>query len=193
MAKNARRQAMLEAALQIVGEEGCAALTHRRVAERAGVSLSATTYYFRSKEDMLEQALLVSAERELSELADVHDAFDPAVVAVEDWACQLARVLAAETRGKRRTMLLAQFEMDLYAARRPPLRRAVGELNARYAALIEPVLRQAGASDPAAGAKFFVAAVTGLLLEQAACPVRDFAHAILAPAIVRMIRSLAAD
>ena len=118
MAKNARRQAMLEAALQIVGEEGCAALTHRRVAERAGVSLSATTYYFRSKEDMLEQALLVSAERELSELADVHDAFDPAVVAVEDWACQLARVLAAETRGKRRTLLLAQFEMDLYAARR---------------------------------------------------------------------------
>jgi len=54
VAKNARRQAMLEAALQIVGEEGCAALTHRRVAERAGVSLSATTYYFRSKEEVLE-------------------------------------------------------------------------------------------------------------------------------------------
>jgi TetR/AcrR family transcriptional regulator, regulator of biofilm formation and stress response len=192
MDRNGRRQVMLDAALQIVGEEGCGALTHRRVAERAGVSLSATTYYFKSKEDMLEQALLLSADRQLGELAVVHDRFDLDVLPLEDWAAQLAHVLAAETRGQRRTMLLAQFEMDLYAARRPPLRKAVRELNARYAGLIEPVLRQAGVGDPESGARFFVASVTGLLLEQAACPARDFARAILAPGIVRLIRSLAA-
>src|SRR5690242_19138576 len=122
---------MLEAALQIVGEEGAAALTHRRVAERAGVSLSATTYYFSSKDDILEQALLLSADRELGELASVHDRFHLAVLPLEEWASQLAGVLAAETRGRRRTMLLAQFEMDLYAARRPSLRKAVSELNVR--------------------------------------------------------------
>ena len=183
---------MLEAALLIVGEEGCAALTHRRVAQRAGVSLSATTYYFRSKDDILEQALLLSADRELGELAAIHELFDPAVMTLEKWAARLARVLAAETRGRRRTMLLAQFEMDLYAARRPALRKAVRELNTRYAALIEPVLRRAGAADPATGARFFVAAVTGLLLAQASCPVPDFADDVLAPAIVRVIGSLAA-
>lgn len=182
---------MLEAALMIVGEEGCAALTHRRVAERAGVSLSATTYYFRSKDDLLEQALRLSADRELSELAAIHEMFDPAVLAIEKWAALLAGVLAAETRGAGRTMLLAQFEMDLYAARRPPLREAVRELNARYAALVEPIMSRVGAADAAAGAKFFVAAVTGLLLEQASCPVPDFADGVLAPAIVRMIESLA--
>ncbi|MGI9007655.1 MAG: TetR/AcrR family transcriptional regulator [Streptosporangiaceae bacterium] len=193
MDRNARRQVMLDAALRIVGEEGSAALTHRRIAERAGVSLSATTYYFSSKEDILEQALLLSADRELGELAAVHDRFDLAVIPLEEWASQLAHVLAAETRGRRRTMLLAQFEMDLYAARRPALRKAVRELNARYAALIEPVLRRAGARDPVAGARFFVASVTGLLLEQAACPARDFARGVLTPGIVRLIRSLAAD
>jgi DNA-binding transcriptional regulator YbjK len=185
-------QAILDAALRLVGEEGTSALTHRRVAESAGVSLSATTYYFRSKVQILEQALFLAAERELTELSVVHDLFDPATMTLEEWASRLARVLAAETMGKRRVMLLAQFEMDLYAARHPRLRAAVRELNARYAALIEPVLVRLGARETTQSAKLFVAAVTGLLLEQAACPVPDFADAVLAPAIASLLRSMSA-
>jgi DNA-binding transcriptional regulator YbjK len=183
-------QAILDAAVRVVGEDGASALTHRRVAERAGVSLSATTYYFRSKAQILEQALFLASERELTELSVVHDLFDPAVMTVEEWAARLARVLAAETRGRRRIMLLAQFEMDLYAARHQRLRAAVRELNARYAALIEPVLVRLGARETTSNAKLFVAAVTGLLLEQASCPVPDFADGVLAPAIVTLLRSM---
>jgi TetR/AcrR family transcriptional regulator, regulator of biofilm formation and stress response len=180
-------QAILDAALRLVGQGGTSALTHRRVAEIAGVSLSATTYYFRSKAQILEQALFLAAERELTELSAVHDLFDPATMTLEEWAARLARVLAAETKGKRRVMLLAQFEMDLYAARHPRLRAAVRELNARYSALIEPVLVRLGAREPATGARLFVAAVTGLLLEQASCPMPDFADGVLAPAIVALL------
>lgn len=185
-------QAILDAALRLVGQEGTSALTHRRVAEVAGVSLSATTYYFRSKAQILEQALFLAAERELTELSAVHDLFDPATITLEEWAAMLARVLAAETKGKRRVMLLAQFEMDLYAARHPRLRAAVRELNTRYAALIEPVLVRLGAREAASSARLFVAAVTGLLLEQASCPMPDFADAVLAPAIVTLLRSMSA-
>jgi len=185
-------QAILDAAVRVVGEDGASALTHRRVAERAGVSLSSTTYYFRSKAQILEQALFLASERELTELSVVHDLFDPAVMTVEEWAARLARVLAAETRGRRRIMLLAQFEMDLYAARHPRLRAAVRELNARYAALIEPVLVRLGARETTRNARLFVAAVTGLLLEQASCPVPDFADSVLAPAIVTLLRSMSA-
>ena len=39
----ARREAILRAAIELVGEEGPDALTHRAVAERAGVAVSATT------------------------------------------------------------------------------------------------------------------------------------------------------
>lgn len=185
-------QAILDAALRLVGEEGTSALTHRRVAETAGVSLSATTYYFRSKAQILEQALFLAADRELTELSAVHDLFDPAIMTLEEWAARLARVLAAETKGRRRVMLLAQFEMDLYAARHPRLRAAVRELNARYAALIEPVLVRLGARETARSARLFVAAVTGLLLEQASCPVPDFTDGVLAPAIVTLLRSMSA-
>jgi len=190
--RSAVPQAILDAALRLVGQEGTSALTHRRVADIAGVSLSATTYYFRSKAQILEQALFLAAERELTELSVVHDLFDPATMTVEEWAGRLARVLAAEAKGKRRVMLLAQFEMDLYAARHPRLRAAVRELNARYAALIEPVLVRLGARETATSAKLFVAAVTGLLLEQASCPVPDFADDVLAPAIVTLLRSMSA-
>lgn len=183
-------QAILDAALRVVGEEGASALTHRRVAERAGVSLSATTYYFRSKAQILEQALFLASERELTELSAVHDLFDPATMTLEEWAHRLARVLTGETKGRRRIQLLAQFEMDLYAARHPRLRAAVSELNARYAALIEPVLVRLGAEEATKNAGLFVAAVTGLLLEQVSCPVPDFGDKVLAPAIMTLLRAM---
>lgn len=42
----------MEAAASLVLERGPAEVTHRRVAERAGASLSATTYYFRDLEEL---------------------------------------------------------------------------------------------------------------------------------------------
>jgi TetR/AcrR family transcriptional regulator, regulator of biofilm formation and stress response len=192
-AKVDRRQAILEAALQIIGKEGSSALTHRLVAERAGVSLSATTYYFRSIEEIFEQALFLSAQRELTELDAVHDAFHRGESTLDAWAADFARVLHSETRGGRRTLLLAQFEMDLAAARRPALRGAVRELNARYRSHIEQVLRKAGSGQPTADARIFVATVTGLLLEQLSAPSSDFAELVLAPAVSRLIQSFTRD
>ena len=86
-------QAILEAALHLVGQEGMSALTHRRVAEIAGVSLLAKTYDFRSKAQILERALFLAAERNLIELSAVHDRFDPATMTLEEFAARMARVL----------------------------------------------------------------------------------------------------
>ena len=41
------------AAIEILADKGLAGLTHRAVAERAGVSLAATTYYYQAKTDMI--------------------------------------------------------------------------------------------------------------------------------------------
>ena len=55
-----RREDLLRATLRLIGARGADAVTHRAVAEEAGVPLSATTYYFASKEELLEQSLLMA-------------------------------------------------------------------------------------------------------------------------------------
>ena len=57
-----RRQAILDATLTLVGRLGAGAITHRAVAEEAGVPLAATTYYFSSKSDLVREALTHAAE-----------------------------------------------------------------------------------------------------------------------------------
>lgn len=47
---------LLRAAIELLAEGGTRAVTHRAVAERAGVAPASTTYYFRSIEDLTNQA-----------------------------------------------------------------------------------------------------------------------------------------
>ncbi len=51
-----RRAALTAAAVRVLVEEGPAALTTRRVAERAGASLGTVHYAFRGKDELLEAA-----------------------------------------------------------------------------------------------------------------------------------------
>lgn len=48
-----RRDDLVEAAAEVLLEQGPAALSHRAVAARAGASLSATTYYFADLDELL--------------------------------------------------------------------------------------------------------------------------------------------
>ena len=59
-----KRERILEAALSILGTRGAAAVTHRAVAERAGVAVGSITYYFSSTTRLLEEALRLAGERE---------------------------------------------------------------------------------------------------------------------------------
>lgn len=56
--KQDKKKAIIAAVIQIIGVKGVSAVTHRAVAKRAGVSLAATTYYFQSRDEMIESAFL---------------------------------------------------------------------------------------------------------------------------------------
>jgi AcrR family transcriptional regulator len=53
----ATRQRILEAALEIASEEGPAAITTRKVAQRAGVNLGLLHYYFKSKDALVVETI----------------------------------------------------------------------------------------------------------------------------------------
>jgi AcrR family transcriptional regulator len=51
--REARRTELLDAVLAVIAEEGIAAASLRKVAERAGCSTGAVTYYFANREEMM--------------------------------------------------------------------------------------------------------------------------------------------
>jgi len=66
-----RRRQVLEAAGEILLSEGFRAMTHRRVAEVAGVSLGTTTYYFTDRADLMHATVGLFLEREQARRAAV--------------------------------------------------------------------------------------------------------------------------
>jgi TetR/AcrR family transcriptional regulator, regulator of biofilm formation and stress response len=63
-----RRQTIIAAATRVIAEAGLAGLTHRRVAEVAGVPVGSTTYYFKDLDELREAALADAAHASIQAL-----------------------------------------------------------------------------------------------------------------------------
>ena len=159
-----RRDALLQAATEIAGESGAGAATHRAVAARAGVPPATTSYFFGSIDEMVEEALrsfvATRTEEFTTLLADLEAA------SIDDVARAFAAVLLAGDR----TAELAQIEAYLHAARGSGLRGAVADAMTAFEEAAEAALRHAGAKDPAAGARRFMALSDGFVLQHLANP-----------------------
>src|SRR5437870_8709007 len=71
--RDATRRALLEATTECLVEEGYAALTTRRVAERAGVAQSTLMHHFETRDAMLVEAVTLLAVRLLDDALDQID------------------------------------------------------------------------------------------------------------------------
>ncbi|HLY50033.1 MAG TPA: TetR family transcriptional regulator [Solirubrobacteraceae bacterium] len=164
----ARREALLDAVLRIVAEVGADAVTHRRVAEEAGLPLASTTYYFDSKEHLLTAALERAAERDIARLhaflAEADDELtDPLALAIDAILDPVQ-----ETALSCRTSLVATYSLMLEAARRPALRAVNRRWTDAYLDAVSRLLERAGSADPRGDAAILLAVTDGLLVEQLA-------------------------
>lgn len=158
-ATKGRREQILDAALRLIGRDGREAVTHRAVAEEAGVPLGSTTYYFDSRDDLLGQALEhvaameVERHRELGE--ELRSVKSPR---------QLADRLISELVGVAgdRIAYIAEYELWLEAGRRPDLRDAATSWCDAEQRSVAGALESLGSSNPAADASLVVAALDGL-------------------------------
>lgn len=165
----ARREAILDATVRILGAEGLAAVTHRAVAREAGVPLAATTYYFASKDELVEQALDLLATAEIESLVERAARLGERLGSPGELAAGLVEVLAPGTDEGRRA-LLAKYELYLEAARRPPLRATSARWIAAFTQLAEAALTAIGAPEPHRRAPLMVATIDGLLMHRLAAP-----------------------
>jgi DNA-binding transcriptional regulator YbjK len=161
-----RRAELLDAAIKLIGAQGLDGVTHRAVAAAAGVPPATPSYYFRSKDDLIDEALKLVAEREIARLNHFRDALgDGPGDDVELWAQGIASWLEEQLEGEGRVGLLAQYHLQIEGARRPALTPVLRSWAAATQAMAEDTLRRIGAPDPARDAILLVSAIDGLRLE----------------------------
>ena len=187
----ARRDAILRAAVALIGEQGPDALTHRAVAERAGVSLSATTYWFSSKEEIFREAVALAAGEEVERLEGLVLDLAPRNLEPAVWARELSAALAADVQ-QNPARPVAMYEFVLEASRQPELRDEVVRWETAHLRLAEAGLRALGSADPETDAHIVVAVVSGLMLGLLANPNPQFERDVMRPTLERLFKRLAA-
>lgn len=158
-ATQGRREQILEAALRVIGRSGRESVTHRAVAEEAGVPLGSTTYYFDSRDDLLGQALEYVAAHEVERYGRLGEELR-SVKSGRELADRLISDLVAAAED--RVAYIAEYELWLEAGRRPDLREAAQSWCNAEQRSVAGAMETLGSSDPRADASLVVAALDGL-------------------------------
>jgi DNA-binding transcriptional regulator YbjK len=140
-----RRQALAAAAADLLRSGGFGGVRHRAVAERAGLPLASTTYYFESLDDLVTAAVEHGSRAELAEgrahLAQLAEQPRDDAALVE---LVLDQLLGPESRDGGLDAVLLRYERLVGAGRRPYLAPLMRELRAELDALLTEVLARAG-------------------------------------------------
>jgi AcrR family transcriptional regulator len=114
----ARRTALLDAAIEVLADEGSRGLTLRAVDQRAGVPTGTTSNYFSNRADLLEQLMRRVRERLTPDPAALAETMR--ATPSRDLVKTLMHQLVDRTR-RERSSHLALLELRLEATRRPEL------------------------------------------------------------------------
>jgi AcrR family transcriptional regulator len=182
---------ILSATLTIVGERGLEAVTHRAVAEQAGVSLGAISHHFPSRAELLHEALRTAAASEVAHLERLALDLQSRAFETEEWVQGMAGALGGDLK-RNPTRHLAQYELLLACARDPEMRELSRAWREAHLRVAETGLRAAGSRDPDLHAQLLTAAITGLLLKQLAYPVSGFTENVLEPQLRELVSGLIA-
>jgi len=185
-----RRRAIVEAALAVIGRGGVDAVTHRAVAGEAGVPLAATTYYFGSKAELVQEALELVITRS-GEIVDEYTRIDGELDC--DGLVDRLTGFAQAQLEDRQAPLIAQYELVLEAGRRVHLRPLADRWSEAYMGGLVELVRASPLPEPERAAQLFSALIEGALLDQLALPRDDFVNGTLRPLLELAVRGLSAD
>jgi DNA-binding transcriptional regulator YbjK len=156
-----RRTDIADAAIATLARHGMRGLTHRAVDRAAGLPEGSASYYFRTR-----QALLQATVERLAQL----DAADVPALPQHDldaFAGAAAELLQSWiSTGRQRQ--LARYELALEATRRPELRTVLVAAGAGLRVMIAERFAAAGVTEPHERADDFAALLDGLIFGQIA-------------------------
>ncbi len=157
------RDRILRAVLDLIAEHGIGALSHRRIAARAGVSLGTLSYHFPDRAALLRESLRLFASEEVRRIETVGRGLRAGEHGLEDLGGLVVQASAGAADVRH---VVAQFELYLHVTRDADLRDAVLECQRAYDALAREALRRLGVPDPEGIAPLVVSMIDGLALRR---------------------------
>lgn len=161
-----RRRALLDAALRIIARGGVEAVTHRSVAAEAGVSRGATTYHFASRDEIVLEAFRHYIDRVAANLASTFE--DLARASQDSLIDFLVRYEQREFFEPE--LVLAEYELILYAARNEVLGREYRAWERSLQGQLAAALEASGATRPVAAARLVMGVFRAFELERLTHP-----------------------
>jgi AcrR family transcriptional regulator len=158
---------LLDAAIEILGERGVRAVTHRAVDAEAGVAAGSTANYFSTREALFAAIVERFAERERQNFEEL------ATTVVPTTPAELGRALGAFVRQgttRNRTLTLCRCALLVESANNPGLREHMAVTGAQVGAWGTAWLRLVGSTDPDQHVHVVGNYLTGLALHQLAMP-----------------------
>ena len=186
-----RRDTLLDAAIDVLGNLGIHGLTHRAVDAGAGLPAGSASNLFRSRDALLNAVAERFAVRERANWERI--ALEIAPTTPDDLARALSR-FAQDAVGPNRTLTLARYAILVEAANCPPLRDQLTETGRWVNAWFTNWIRIAGSADPARDAPIVSNHWTGIVLHQLAHPGPEFdPYPQIAALVTAVIRPRAAQ
>lgn len=162
------RQRIVRAALALIGSEGVAGVTNRKIAAAAGVSLGSITYHFATQRELLTESLVQFVRAETERLTRTARAWEGEVTTFEQAALIVDQLAREAVDPDADAIELAPFELFIHAGREPAMRQAATDSFTAYDVLATTVLRALDVEDPDSLAPHVVALVLGLQIRRIA-------------------------
>lgn len=170
MSQPNRRDAVLAAAVEVLGTGGARALTHRAVDRAAGLAEGTTSNHFRTRKALVAGVLGFISRAEAAPL----DELIPAEGLSLDGLVELSAQRVEFLLGEGRTLTVARHALFLEAALDPALRPDLVAESQAWWSLGAALLERLGVPDAEVRSRWLFAYVDGLLADQLARPSEAF-------------------
>jgi DNA-binding transcriptional regulator YbjK len=161
-----RKTLIADAAIALLASAGAKGLTHRAVDAEAGLPMGSTSFYCRTRADLLTLTLLRHAALDMEDLLADQARMATPGFGLNDFVELLADRVADWLSSAKRARLVARFELFLIASREPELATIATQQRERFRLATEAALTRAGVADAAAAAPLLLVTVDGLLIDQ---------------------------
>lgn len=197
-----RRAVIADAAISTIARNGMRGLTHRAVDRAARLPEGSASYYFRTRQALLQATVERLAELTSADLLGSASVLDSTAVPGStaapappghdlDALAAFATGLVESWLTTGRERLLARYELALEATRRPELRQILVDSGAAIRAVVTDRFAAAGVREPHQRAADFTAFIDGLLFDQiAGAGTRELTGADLRAAIATLLAAV---